>query len=197
MRIEILDLKIYKWLCRLKIYILRWGHRQRDYRVTSHIALTARALGASGFILADLKDFSIQKTVEKITKNWGGKFDFIMGEPFNNIVNEWRKNKSIVVHLTAYGENIQTSNILNRIKSHKKDIMVIVGSKKVPSEFFSERISDYNLAIGNQPHSEIAALAVFLDRIYEGKELNKKFQNAKFKILPSKRRKVIIESNQN
>ena len=130
-------------------------------------------------------------------KNWGGEFDFSMGEPFNNTVNEWRKNKSIVVHLTAYGENIQTSDILNRIKSHKKDIMVIVGSKKVPAEFFSERISDYNLAIGNQPHSEIAALAVFLDRIYEGKELNKKFQNAKFKILPSKRRKVIIESNQN
>jgi tRNA (cytidine56-2'-O)-methyltransferase len=75
--------------------------------------------------------------------------------------------------------------------------MLIVGSKKVPSEFYSERISDYNLAIGNQPHSEIAALAVFLDRIYEGKELSKTFQNSKFKILPSKRRKTIIESDQN
>jgi len=192
-----MHLQIYKWLNRLKIYILRWGHRQRDYRVTSHIALTARALGASGFILADLKDFSIQKTIEKITKNWGGTFNFIMGIPFKNVVNEWRKNNGIIVHLTAYGENIETSDILNRIKSHKKDIMLIVGSKKVPSEFYSERISDYNLAIGNQPHSEIAALAVFLDRIYEGKELNKTFQNSKLKILPSKRRKTIIESDQN
>ncbi|MCW3976101.1 MAG: tRNA (cytidine(56)-2'-O)-methyltransferase [Candidatus Bathyarchaeota archaeon] len=181
----------------MKIYILRWGHRQRDYRVTSHIALTARALGASGFILADLKDFSIQKTIEKITKNWGGTFNFSMGIPFKNVVNEWRKNNGIIVHLTAYGENIETSDILNRIKSHKKDIMLIVGSKKVPSRFYSERISDYNLAIGNQPHSEIAALAVFLDRIYEGKELSKTFQNAKLKILPSKRRKTIIESDQN
>jgi tRNA (cytidine56-2'-O)-methyltransferase len=181
----------------LKIYILRWGHRQRDFRVTSHIALTARALGASGFILADLEDSSIKKTIEKITKNWGGAFDFNMGISFKNAVDEWRKNKGIIVHLTAYGENIQTSDILKRIKSHKKDIMLIVGSKKVPSEFYSERISDYNLAIGNQPHSEIASLAVFLDRIFEGKELGKTFMNAKFRILPSKRKKTIIELDQN
>ncbi len=176
---------------------MRWGHRQRDYRVTAHVALTARALGASGFILADLQDCSIKKTIEKITKNWGGTFDFNMGIPFKNAVDEWRKNNGIIVHLTAYGENIQTSDILNRIKSHKKDIMLIVGSKKVPSDFYSERISDYNLAIGNQPHSEIASLAIFLDRIYEGNELSKTFQNAKFKILPSKRRKTIIELDQN
>jgi len=142
------------------------------------------------------RDFSDNLTIEKITKNWGGTFNFSMGIPFKNAVNEWRKNNGIIVHLTAYGENIETSDILNRIKSHKKDIMLIVGSKKVHSEFYSERISDYNLAIGNQPHSEIAALAVFLDRIYEGKELNKTFQNSKLKILPSKRRKTIIESDQ-
>ena len=120
-----------------------------------------------------------------------------MGVPFKKAVYEWRKNNGIIVHLTAYGENIEISNVLNRIKSRKKDMMLIVGSKKVPFEFYSKRISDYNLAIGNQPHSEIAALAVFLDRFYKGKELSKSFHNARLKISPSKRNKKLIESELN
>jgi tRNA (cytidine56-2'-O)-methyltransferase len=40
-----------------KIVVLRWGHRiHRDSRLTTHCALTARALCASGFILADIED---------------------------------------------------------------------------------------------------------------------------------------------
>ena len=40
-----------------KIVVLRWGHRpQRDVRLTTHVALTARALCASGFILSDVED---------------------------------------------------------------------------------------------------------------------------------------------
>ncbi|MCC6052717.1 MAG: tRNA (cytidine(56)-2'-O)-methyltransferase, partial [Desulfurococcaceae archaeon] len=40
-----------------KIYVLRYGHRpERDKRVTTHVALVARAFGASGFILGDVVD---------------------------------------------------------------------------------------------------------------------------------------------
>ncbi len=173
-----------------KIVVLRWGHRlQRDKRLTSHVALTARALGASGFLLSDSVDNKIKETIEKITKNWGGKFFFKMGIPWRTLVKEWKEKRGKVVHLTAYGENIESSDVLRRIKKSGNDILLIVGSQKVPKEFFSKNVSDFNVSIGNQPHSECAALAVFLDRFFEGKELAKEFKKAKIKILPKERGK--------
>jgi hypothetical protein len=68
----------------------------------------------------------------------------------------------------------------------------MVGSQKVPSEFFSKDVSDFNVAVGNQPHSECASLAVFLDRFFGGKELAKTFENAKFAIVPQERGKKIV-----
>jgi tRNA (cytidine56-2'-O)-methyltransferase len=173
-----------------KITVLRWGHRvQRDARLTTHVALAARALGASGFILSDTTDENIKATVEKVTKNWGGEFSCTMGQSWRAIVRNWRTEGGVVVHLTAYGENIQTSDVLDRIKQSGKNILLLVGSQKVPGEFFSEGVSDFNVSIGNQPHSECAALAVFLDRFFEGKELAKKFKNAETRIIPQKRGK--------
>src|SRR4030067_316084 len=173
-----------------KIIVLRWGHRpQRDARLTTHVALTARALGASGFLLSDMVDEKIKETLEKVTRSWGGKFSFEMGTPWKSAVRDWKTKGGIVVHLTAYGENIQTSGVLDRIRNLEKNVLLMVGSQKVPKEFFSEEISDFNVSIGNQPHSECAALAVFLDRFFEGKELAKKFKNAETRIVPQKRGK--------
>ncbi len=176
-----------------KIVVLRWGHRlHRDARMTSHVALTARALGASGFLLSDTIDNNLKETVEKVTDNWGGEFFFEMGKKWKNFIREWRAKGGIVVHLTVYGENIQTSLVLDRIRQSEKDLLVLVGSQKVPGEFFSDSISDFNVAIGNQPHSECAALAVFLDRFFKGKELTKDFQRSKIKVVPQKRGKKTI-----
>jgi tRNA (cytidine56-2'-O)-methyltransferase len=179
-----------------KIVVLRWGHRpQRDARLTTHVALVARALGASGFLLSDTLDEKIRETVEKVTRNWGGKFFFEMGAAWKRAVRDWKAKGGIVVHLTVYGENIQTSNVLDRIKNLRKDGLVIVGSQKVPKEFFSKDVSDFNVSIGSQPHSECAALAVFLDRFFEGKELVKEFKKAKVKVVPQERgKKTIVES---
>jgi tRNA (cytidine56-2'-O)-methyltransferase len=175
-----------------KVVVLRWGHRpRRDERLTTHVALTARALGASGLILADIEDGKIKETVEKVKRNWGDQFFFKMGTPWKEVVKDWRAKGGIVVHLTAYGENVQTSDVLQRIKKSAKDILVIVGSQKVPREFFSEVFSDFNVAIGNQPHSECSSLAVFLDRLFEGEELRKSFENAKLRIIPQKKGKKI------
>ncbi|MCJ7718950.1 tRNA (cytidine(56)-2'-O)-methyltransferase [Candidatus Bathyarchaeota archaeon] len=178
-----------------KIVILRWGHRpQRDARLTTHVALTARALGASGIVLSDTEDSKIKETIEKITQSWGGEFSFEMGAHWKNVVKKWKANGGIVVHLTAYGENIEASNVLRRIRSSGKDVLIVVGSQKVPKEFYSEQVSDFNVAIGNQPHSECASLAIFLDRYFEGKSLEKNFENAKMKIIPQGRGKRIVES---
>ena len=176
-----------------RIIVLRWGHRFRDERLTTHVALTARAFGASGLTLADVKDEKIQATTKKVAMQWGGSFDFRMGIPWKQAIKEWKKNEGVVVHLTAYGENIQTSDVLHRIKATKKDIMVIVGSQKVPSEFFSEKVSDFNVAIGNQPHSECSSLAVFLDRFFKGETLKQEFEGWKIKAEPMPHGKHVIK----
>lgn len=176
-----------------KVAILRWGHRERDKRLTAHVALTARALGASRFFLADVKDEKVKATVEKVVENWGGPFNFEMGKPWKQIVREWKAKGGIVVHLTAYGENIQTSDVLRRIKATGRDVLVIVGSRKVPADFFKESVSDFNVAIGNQPHSECSSLAVFLDRFFGGKELSAEFEEAKVKIIPQKHGKKVVK----
>lgn len=178
-----------------EVVVLRWGHRLRDERLTTHVALTARALGASGITLTDVKDEKIKKTIDEVVKNWGGFFFFQMGTPWKTVLKDWRAKGGVVVHLTAYGENIQTSDVIQRIQAAGKDVLVIVGSQKVPSEFFSKEISDFNVAVGNQPHSECASLAVFLDRYFEGKELEKTFKNAKLQIVPQKHGKKLFRKS--
>jgi len=164
--------------------------------VTTHVALTARAFGASGFVLADVEDKSIKAKVEKVVADWGGPFTFEMGVSCKKTVTEWKKNGGIVVHLTMYGQKIDDKDVMSQISSSQRDIMAVVGSQKVPGEFFSEEFSDYNISIGAQPHSEVAALAIFLDRLFKGSELSKEFEQARIKVIPSQREKRLtrIES---
>jgi tRNA (cytidine56-2'-O)-methyltransferase len=178
-----------------KVVVLRWGHRpHRDARLTTHVALTARALGALGIILSDTIDAKIKESIQKVTKDWGGPFAFEMGKHWKKVISEWKARGGVTVHLTVYGENIHMSDVLQRIKKTKKDVLVIVGSQKVPKEFFSKAFSDFNVAIGNQPHSECASLAVFLDRFFCGEELVKDFESANVKVIPQKRGKKIAKT---
>lgn len=181
----------------IKVVLLRWGHRLRDERLTSHLLLTARAFGCSGIVVSEVNDWDILETMTKIVRDWGGSLTVEMGVSWRKVVTEWRKKGGISVHLTVYGENIQEGNVLNRIKAAKKDILVLVGSQKVPSEFMQSQVSDYNVSIGNQPHSEVSALAVFLDRLYQGRELQKQFYESKLKVLPNPRRKVVTKFGDN
>jgi tRNA (cytidine56-2'-O)-methyltransferase len=81
----------------------------------------------------------------------------------------WKDNKGIVVHLTMYGQNLP--HIIRHLSAEK--LMVVVGAEKVPPDLFE--VADYNVAITNQPHSEIAALSIFLDRVQNGRELTADF----------------------
>ena len=175
--------------------MLRWGHRPRDFRVTTHVALTARAFGCSGFILADIEDKSIKEQVEKVTAEWGGPFAFEMGVPWKATLTKWKKDGGVVVHLTMYGLDIAKADVVHEIRSSKRDVMIVVGSQKVPADFFSQEFSDYNVAIGGQPHSEVAALAVFLDRLFEGQGLSKEFEHARVKVLSSDRGKHVVRKD--
>ena len=56
------------------------------------------------------------------------------------------------------------------------------------------KAANYNISVGNQPHSEVAALALFLDKYTDGKWQNKKF-NGKIEILPSSSGKRVISKD--
>ena len=86
-----------------------------------------------------------------------------------------------------YGLPVET---VDKKLAKKDKIMVVVGSQKVERGVYDT--VDYNVSVTQQPHSEIAALAVFLDRIQAGKELKKKFSSAQVRILPQERGKKVI-----
>ncbi|MFQ6010572.1 MAG: tRNA (cytidine(56)-2'-O)-methyltransferase [Nitrososphaerales archaeon] len=176
-----------------RIVVLRWGHRLRDERLTSHLLLTARAFGCSGIIVSEVNDWDILETMTKLVRDWGGPLTIEMGVSWKKAVTEWKRKGGIIVHLTAYGENIQRGDVMTRIRKAKKDILILVGSQKVPAEFMKSEVSDFNVSIGNQPHSEVAALAVFLDRFYKGSELQKKFHEPRRRISPNPREKIVLK----
>jgi tRNA (cytidine56-2'-O)-methyltransferase len=168
-----------------KVVVLRMGHRPlRDKRVTTHVALAARAFGADGIILADVRDRGVEESVRKVVELWGGDFFIRSGEPWRKVIEEWRSSGGSVVHLTMYG--IPLDEALPNLKG---DLLLVVGAEKMPADVFD--LADFNVAVGHQPHSEVAALAVLLDRIFKGTELKKEFKKGKLRIIPSKKGKKI------
>ena len=94
-----------------------------------------------------------------------------------------------IVHLTMYGKELEKS--INKIDKDK-DLLVIVGAEKVPPQIYE--IADFNISVGNQPHSEVAALAIFLDRYTKCMWQKKRF-NGKIEILPSDKGKKVISKD--
>ncbi len=175
------------------IRVLRLGHRpERDKRITTHVALTARAFGADSIIIAADVDEHVRDSVRDVVNRWGGPFEIEFDPAWRRILKEWREGGGVVVHLTMYGIHMDTA--LSRIKTELKrgrDLLVVVGAEKVPGEVY--RMADYNVGVGNQPHSEVAALAVFLDRLLDGEGLRKEFKGAKLRIIPQECGKRIVE----
>jgi tRNA (cytidine56-2'-O)-methyltransferase len=174
-----------------QIYVLRIGHRiERDKRVTTHVGLVARALGAKGIFFVNTEK-EIKEKIDEVTNFWGGPFKTeIIEENWRKFIIDWKKENGIVVHLTMYG--LPINDRIEEIRKEEGKKLVVVGAEKVPRELYE--ISDYNVSITSQPHSEIAALAIFLDRFYMGKEISLRFSGAKMNIIPTERGKKIIES---
>jgi tRNA (cytidine56-2'-O)-methyltransferase len=174
----------------MKVSVLRIGHRLvRDDRITSHAVLVSRAFGSDKIYMTEV-DNSIKETLEQVVKRWGGGSDFGIEiiEDWKKMVKDWKKDCGKVVHLTMYGINIE--NAIGDLQKENK-VLVVIGAEKVPREMYE--LADYNLAIGNQPHSEIAALAIFLDRVFKGKQLKKDFKGAKLKIIPMPKGKMVVK----
>ncbi len=161
--------------------ILRIGHRpERDQRVTTHVGLTARALGAKGMYLA-ASDKGVVESIADVAGRWGGEFFCEDNVKWRSCIKEWKANGGVVVHLTMYGLNLP--DVIEEIRPNKK-ILVIVGAEKVPGEIYG--LADYNVAVTSQPHSEISSLALFLDHLAQGRNLALDFPGAQIRIIPSK-----------
>ena len=175
----------------MKIEVLRIGQRVvRDDRVTTHVALVARAFGASKIFMSEVNP-EISDTLEKVNKSCGSNFKIEFIDDWRKLLKSKKKSAKII-HLTMYGENI--NDVQEKIKQ-EDSILVVVGAEKVPREIYE--YADYNVAVGNQPHSEISALAITLDRIQGGKQLATKYDNAKLEIVPTKKGKKVITRNSN
>src|SRR4029077_10276328 len=114
-----------------KVIVLRIGHRFiRDSRVTTHVCLTARALGADGVIIADREDKTVEATIKEVGKRFGGDFSIESGKPWRKTIRDWTDSGGKVVHLTAYG--LRLPDVIQEINETDRDILVVVGSEKMP-----------------------------------------------------------------
>ena len=171
----------------MEIEVLRIGQRVvRDDRVTTHVALVARSFGAHKIYMNEV-NLDIDKTISDINKTWGGDFKIEIISNWKKIIRE-RKNMGVkIIHLTMYGQSI--NNVEVKIRNEDK-ILIVVGAEKVPREIYE--LADYNVAVGNQPHSEVSALGVLLDRIQQGKQFESKFENSERVIIPQEHGKNVM-----
>ena len=164
----------------MNINVLRLDHRiGRDTRITTHVCLTARAFGASKVWLAGEEDHSMMKSVRDIADRWGGDFEIEYNNSYMEVIMNWRENGGKIVHLR------ETSD----------DILIIVGGAKVPTKVYKN--ADWNVSVTTQPHSEVAALAIFQHLLMEGKEFDLEFENPVFEVIPTAHGKTVNIHDEN
>jgi len=103
------------------------------------------------------RDDALAQRVVAVTRRWGGTFEVVPVDDWKSVV---RSFPGAVVHLTMYG--LPFERTLPQLARHR-ELLLVVGGAKVPSELY--RQSTYNVAVGHQPHSEVAAVAVMLERL--------------------------------
>jgi tRNA (cytidine56-2'-O)-methyltransferase len=138
-------------------------------------------------IISGDEDDELVDRLSTISKKWGGKFRTRYEKDWKKALRAFDGKK---VHLTMYGEDFRKTAGELRNKQTKK-VMLVVGAGKVPPEIYS--LCDVNSAVGNQPHSEVAALGLFL---YELSGRNPvEFSDAKIQITPSARKKTVVDTS--
>ena len=166
------------------IEVLRLGHRpERDKRITTHVALVARAFGAKA-IHIDTEDRKLERTIDRVSSMFGGNFRIKTGVKRRDLLRRWG---GTIVHLTMYGTPVDEA--VKEIPQGEK-MIIIVGAEKVPRDIYE--LAHFNVSVGCQPHSEVAALAIFLDRLQKGQELDREMPGGMMKVLPNGRGKTVV-----
>ena len=165
--------------------VLRLGHRpQRDKRLSTHLILCARALGAQKVIYSGEEDPRLEEGIKDIVERWGGDFQIEYESNWRGIVKQWKGN---IVHLTMYG--IPLEEATQEIRIHDEPLLVVVGGPKVPRDMYEN--ATWNVSVTSQPHSEVSALALFMYLLQGEPALKHEFPGCSIKITPSERDKEV------
>ncbi|WP_436931135.1 tRNA (cytidine(56)-2'-O)-methyltransferase [Halosimplex halobium] len=172
-----------------EVAVLRLGHRPgRDDRMTTHVGLTARALGADRVVFGPEASGSAD-TVRDITDRFGGPFAVEVTDAPKGVISDWT---GPVVHLTMYGLPVQdVQDDLRGSLDGGDPVLFVVGAEKVSFDVYER--ADHNVAVTNQPHSEVASLAVALDRLFDGRELDREWADADREVVPMETGKRVVE----
>ncbi|MFW6449277.1 MAG: tRNA (cytidine(56)-2'-O)-methyltransferase [Halobacteriota archaeon] len=163
-----------------ELTVVRLGHRPgRDERMTTHVGLTARALGADHVVLPASAAGAVE-TVRDVTERFGGPFEVEAVDDPRSWLAGWT---GPVIHLTMYGLPVASvlESVVEGVRGERA--AVVVGGGKVGGDVFDR--ATWNVAVTNQPHSEVAALAVLLDRLLDGAGTPKRWRDAEARIVPS------------
>lgn len=159
--------------------------------MTTHVGLTARALGADRFVLI-ANDTSPLDRIDDVTARFGGPFETTTATSLRALLASFEGS---VIHLTMYGLPVQkTMDDIRATTTPTDDIAIIVGAEKVDFDVYE--LADWNVAVTNQPHSEVASLAVCLDRLFEGTCLDATFRNGTHRIRPQAAGKQVVSSEE-
>jgi tRNA (cytidine56-2'-O)-methyltransferase len=176
------------------LLVLRLGHRkERDKRVSTHVGLVARAFGADGILYAGEEDPGLIASVNAVPAKWGGVF-FAEHMPDGvEALARLKREGFRAVHLTMYGLPLgRAARKIRGALGRQRKLVVVVGGEKVPREAYE--LADWNVAVSGQPHSEVAALAVFLHELFHGRELKRRFPRAKVRVVPRARGKKVLRA---
>ena len=144
-----------------KLDVLRLGYRKgRDPRITTHLALVARAMGADGFLLAGDEDNELFENLNSVNSRFGGGLETKHVSGLGHLRRHVEAG-GVAVHLTMYGEPFRKA--IPKIR-RDKPVLIVVGGAKVPGDVY--KLCQHNVAVGNQPHSEVAALALFMEALF-------------------------------
>lgn len=167
----------------MDVTVLRLGHRpHRDQRLSTHVCLTARAFGARRVVFPSL-DSKVEETVMDVVDRFGGPFELVEDPEWRPLI---RGFEGTSLHLTMYGE--KHLDVVDRVRG-EDPLLLVVGGGKVPREVYN--MVDANVAVGNQPHSEAAALGVWLFEVAGEDALFGDREGAQVRIEPTARGKRI------
>ena len=187
----------------------------RDERISTHVALVARAFGANRMIYSGQHDTGLETSVARLAEQWGGDFSVTYEKNFRKVIRDHKENGFVVLHLTMYA--IPITEVIAKLKAQNPNLdkqnevllpmeqnavpsgagngklLIVVGSQAVPGDIWE--LADFNISVTNQPHSEVGALAITLDRLMNGMELEREFDQrfkGKVKIEPSEKGKKVL-----
>ena len=128
-------------------------------------------------------DPAVEQSVADVRARWGGSFEVVPAPSWTAVV---RAAPGPVVHLTMYG--LPLARMLPRLR-RATDVLLVAGGAKVPPRLYGE--ATFNVSVGSQPHSEVAAVAVALRELL-GLPGPRPFPGARQRIVPAARGKTVL-----